>query len=562
MWTARQAYEEALHCYADGTEILTERGFVDFADLTDDDKVAQYHTDGTITYTKPKEIICDDYEGIMYRFYTDSNTLDVTVTPNHRCVVFDPRSDTPGEPKIIRAENLRPSNYQIPVSGLQRGQIDEFTWWDSFMVAYQADGTLCNAHVGNNLGLYTSFKMVRFGLKREDKKARLIEIISELGLRHTITIHDSAPGYHIFYVWVPADTDLSKDFNWIDASKVSSGWISAFIKELGHWDGCFRGVNSVTYTNTNKTAIDKVTLLAHLSGRRAGVFCVQPYGNRKQAWQVHLYERTIVSGKVVHTELIDYSGKVRCVAVDTGMIMIRSNGVISISGNTEAYQYCIETFGFNPEEVYTRFLKERALYNKIAYTKNWHDLLASADCSTLEGKQRFIKGYGGWALGLEGGWFRMGFSLVFGLARNRKMMNTAEQFQYILRDEILHMHTGLKTLQVTQEEYPEAWTDETKGWFMQMISDVHSLESEFISGACHGVLSFSPVDYLEHFRFTMNSYATRLGLPEPFPGARPAMSWLDEMSGAWRKEKNFFETRVTEYQTASALTWDDDDQAT
>jgi ribonucleoside-diphosphate reductase beta chain len=229
--------------------------------------------------------------------------------------------------------------------------------------------------------------------------------------------------------------------------------------------------------------------------------------------------------------------------------------------HTEAYQYCIETFGFNPEEVYTRFLKEKALYNKIAYTKNWHDLLAGADCTTLQGKRDFVKGYGGWALGLEGGWFRMGFSLVFALARNQKMSNTAEQFQYILRDEILHMHTGLKTLQVTQEEYPEVWDDETVMWFTNMMKEVFLLEADFIREACLGVLSFSPSDYLEHFRFTMNSYAFRLGIPAPFPGAAAAMTWLDEMSGAWRKEKNFFETRVTEYQTASSLVWDDDDQA-
>ena len=93
------------------------------------------------------------------------------------------------------------------------------------------------------------------------------------------------------------------------------------------------------------------------------------------------------------------------------------------------------------------------------------------------------------------------------------------------------------------------------------VAEVFLLEAEFIREACLGVLSFSPSDYLEHFRFTMNSYAFRLGIPAPFPGAAAAMTWLDEMSGAWRKEKNFFETRVTEYQTASSLVWDDDDQA-
>ena len=46
-----------------------------------------------------------------------------------------------------------------------------------------------------------------------------------------------------------------------------------------------------------------------------------------------------------------------------------------------------------------------------------------------------------------------------------------------------------------------------------------------------------------------------LGLDEPYPGAEPTLTWLDEQANM-RKEKNFFEKRVTEYQTGGALKWD------
>ena len=48
--------------------------------------------------------------------------------------------------------------------------------------------------------------------------------------------------------------------------------------------------------------------------------------------------------------------------------------------------------------------------------------------------------------------------------------------------------------------------------------------------------------------------ARAVGLEEPFPGAKNVSPWLDEQA-TLRKEKNFFETRVIEYQTGAQLEW-------
>ena len=69
------------------------------------------------------------------------------------------------------------------------------------------------------------------------------------------------------------------------------------------------------------------------------------------------------------------------------------------------------------------------------------------------------------------------------------------------------------------------------------------------------IFCYSAQDHHEQFRFTANRRARQLGMDEPFPGAQNALPWLDEQSNM-RKEKNFFETRVTEYQTGGALNWD------
>jgi ribonucleoside-diphosphate reductase beta chain len=69
------------------------------------------------------------------------------------------------------------------------------------------------------------------------------------------------------------------------------------------------------------------------------------------------------------------------------------------------------------------------------------------------------------------------------------------------------------------------------------------------------ILGYSQQDHHEQFRFIANRRARQLGFDEPFPGAKNALPWLDEQSNM-RKEKNFFETRVTEYQTGGALKWE------
>ncbi|MDR2031337.1 MAG: ribonucleotide reductase, partial [Azoarcus sp.] len=69
------------------------------------------------------------------------------------------------------------------------------------------------------------------------------------------------------------------------------------------------------------------------------------------------------------------------------------------------------------------------------------------------------------------------------------------------------------------------------------------------------VLGYSADLHMEQFRFVANRRARQLGFAEPFPGAEAALPWLDEQANL-RKEKNFFETRITEYQTGGSLVWE------
>ncbi|MEW8547923.1 MAG: ribonucleotide-diphosphate reductase subunit beta [Candidatus Thiodiazotropha sp.] len=153
----------------------------------------------------------------------------------------------------------------------------------------------------------------------------------------------------------------------------------------------------------------------------------------------------------------------------------------------------------------------------------------------------------------EGCWFYNGFSPIFALQRRGLMKGTAEQLQYIMRDEVLHASFGIRVVkQIIQEE---GITLDKKA-MREMWDESEAAENGYADYILRDpILGYSQEDHVGQFRFIANRRARQLGIDEPFPGAEATLPWLDEQAHL-RKEKNFFETRVTEYQTGGALKWD------
>jgi ribonucleoside-diphosphate reductase beta chain len=153
----------------------------------------------------------------------------------------------------------------------------------------------------------------------------------------------------------------------------------------------------------------------------------------------------------------------------------------------------------------------------------------------------------------EGCWFYNGFSPIFALQRRGLMKGTAEQLQYIMRDEVLHASFGIRVVkQIIQEE--QITLD--KKTLREMWDEAEAAEIGYAGYILRDpILGYSKEDHVGQYRFMANRRAQQLGIEEPFPGAEATLPWLDEQANL-RKEKNFFETRVTEYQTGGALKWD------
>ena len=142
------------------------------------------------------------------------------------------------------------------------------------------------------------------------------------------------------------------------------------------------------------------------------------------------------------------------------------------------------------------------------------------------------------------------------MGRRNKMVGVAEQFQYILRDESMHMNFGIDVINQIKLENPHLWDDTLIEEIKTMIRDAVTLESDYAQDTMpNGVLGMNASIFAEYLQFIANRRCAQIGLDALYPGASNPFPWMSEMLDL-KKEKNFFETRVTEYQTGGALSWD------
>jgi len=222
--------------------------------------------------------------------------------------------------------------------------------------------------------------------------------------------------------------------------------------------------------------------------------------------------------------------------------------------HTWTYQHCIETIGLDQSEIYNRYRVVPAIHGKIRMANRWLDrvLRSDLDLTNRDHLEAFAMSYLFFAAVFEGTFFYNGFNPIFALQRRGLMKGTGEQLQYILRDEALHSAFGIKVvMQLLEEENLQLDPSAVQ----KMWEEAEAVEQAYANYVlADPILGYSADDHMGQFRFIANRRARQLKFPEPFPGAIDRMEWLSEQASL-RKEKNFFESRVTEYQTGSALDW-------
>jgi len=226
--------------------------------------------------------------------------------------------------------------------------------------------------------------------------------------------------------------------------------------------------------------------------------------------------------------------------------------------HTHAYQYCIESLGMDEGEIFNMYHEIPSVAHKaswaLKYTKELSD--PNFQTGTVESDKALLKNIIAYYCVLEGIFFYCGFTQILSMGRRNKMTGTSEQFQYILRDESMHVNFGIDVINQIKLENPHLWDDEMQELASQMILEGTELETRYARDTMpRGVLGMNANTMAEYLQFIANRRLAQIGLPEQFPGVKNPFPWMSEIMDL-KKEKNFFETRVTEYQTGGALSWD------
>lgn len=224
--------------------------------------------------------------------------------------------------------------------------------------------------------------------------------------------------------------------------------------------------------------------------------------------------------------------------------------------HTDTFIYCCESLGLNPEEIYTAYLNIPSIKEKddfvIKLTSSILDPNFKTD--TIENIKELVKNLIGFYVIMEGIFFYAGFAMILAIKRQNKMVGIGQQFEYIMRDESIHLAYGCDVIMTIINDYPEIWTKEFKDEITNLIDEAVKLEILYIYDACEvEVAGINQKQFCNYIYYIADRRLERLGLNKIYNIDNPFI-WMSQ-SIDLPKEKNFFETRVTEYQTASSLEW-------
>ena len=169
--------------------------------------------------------------------------------------------------------------------------------------------------------------------------------------------------------------------------------------------------------------------------------------------------------------------------------------------------------------------------------------------------RKFIHDLIGYYVIMEGIFFYAGFAMMLALKRQNKMIGIGEQFEYIMRDESIHLAFGCDLINTIVRENPHIWTTEFQQEIIKLIDESVDLERIYALDACpEGVVGISAQQFCDYVEYIADRRLERINLPKMYKKENP-FPWMAQSTDL-SKEKNFFETRVTEYQTGGSLDWE------
>jgi len=226
--------------------------------------------------------------------------------------------------------------------------------------------------------------------------------------------------------------------------------------------------------------------------------------------------------------------------------------------HTHAYTYCVQSLGLDESRIFNMYREIPAVATKAEWALPFTQSLGDPNfkTGTPENNQRLLRDLIAFYVVFEGIFFYVGFTQILSMGRRNKLTGVAQQFQYILRDESMHMNFGIDVINQIKLENPELWQPNFQEEMIKLVRKGVELETQYAYDTMpKPILGINASLYEEFIKFIANRRLAQIGLPEQYPGATNPFEWMSEIMDL-KKEKNFFETRVTEYKTGGQLKFD------
>ena len=226
--------------------------------------------------------------------------------------------------------------------------------------------------------------------------------------------------------------------------------------------------------------------------------------------------------------------------------------------HTHTFQYIVESLGLEEGELFNMYREVPSITAKAAWAIRYTQHLSDPAFRTgnIADDRAFLRDLIAFYVVFEGMWFYTGFAQILSLGRRNKMVGIAEQYQYILRDESIHLNFGIDVINQIKAENPQMWSEEFQDEVSGMLRSAAELESAYGRDTMpNGFLGLSPDLCEQYMHFIANRRCAQIGLAPVFGETENPFPWMSEVMDL-KKEKNFFETRVIEYQNGGSLGWD------
>jgi ribonucleoside-diphosphate reductase beta chain len=224
--------------------------------------------------------------------------------------------------------------------------------------------------------------------------------------------------------------------------------------------------------------------------------------------------------------------------------------------HTHTFLYIVESLNLEQGEVFNMYNEINTIHEKDHFEMQLTADILKSDftTSTYEGAQKFLENLIGYYIIMEGIFFYSGFVMILSFHRQNRMTGIGEQFQYILRDETIHLNFGIDLINGIKVENPDLWTPKFQAHIIERVKLAVELEINYAQDCLpRGILGLTAPMFREYVQHIADRRLERIGLKAIYRSKNP-FPWMSETIDLG-KEKNFFETRVTEYQSSSALTW-------